>query len=168
MISRDSRQKTPEKTNQIKFLHIDNFQKEKPTICTTILTLSYIIVEKFSGAHHSNNNNNKRFEGRFFHLELLLLLLVCSCQCPLVVATHLFHFSALFTYCCCKKECEIGALSGYDQVSSISRGWQVSLSRRRHHHYHLNLFRRCSRLLFPSTPPFSSSFFLIINQDRFD
>jgi hypothetical protein len=117
-ISRESRHQTPEKTNQIKVLKISNFQKEKPTICTTTLTLGYIIVEKRSS--HAPTTPTTRPTGLkdVFHLELLLLLLLAPCALA-SVRLSLQHISFIpRVVSCCEKECEIGSYQATTQVSS--------------------------------------------------
>ncbi len=100
-------------------------------------------MEKFAGAHHSHNINNG--------LKDVFSLGAAAVPCALaIVRLSLQHISFHSSRCCLLLREGVrdpALLSGFDQVSSISRGWQVSLSR---HHYHLNLLRR-SRLLFPST-----------------
>ncbi len=158
MLSRDSRQETPEKTNQIKFLQIENFQKEKPP------NLHHDLNPKLynSGEVLTRpplQQQQQRFEGRFSlgAAAPCVLLPVSACRCN----TSLSFLRVV--YCCCEKECEIGRC--YQATTKLAASHAVGKSLWAVIIIIIWIF---FVVLVSSSPPSSSSFFLIINQDRFD
>ncbi len=84
MISRESRHKTPEKTNQIKFLHIENFPKKKTHNLHHDLNPKLYNSGEVLTRPPLQQQQQQRFEGRFSlgaAAAPCVLLPVSACRC---------------------------------------------------------------------------------------